>query len=97
MGDVFVGSMCAIGVFPWSYKGYDWRDATAGSIIAVCAIGIALFPTAPDTGGTASQITIGNIHTWFAANFFLTLPYFLLVLFRKNQDRRPPNAYEACA
>src|ERR1700751_1595083 len=50
MGDVFVGSMCAIGVFLWSYKGYDWRDAVAGTITAVCAIGVALFPIEPDTG-----------------------------------------------
>ena len=96
MGEVFVGSMCAIGAFLWSYKGYDWRDATAGSIIAVCAIGIALFPTAPDTGGTASQTTIGNIHTWFAANFFLTPPFFTRAIPEKP-GQTSPNAYEACA
>jgi hypothetical protein len=90
MGDVFVGSMCAIGVFLWSYKGYDWRDTIAGIITAVCAIGVALFPIAPDTGATASQITIGNIHTWFAAVFYLTLTYFSLVLFRKTRPDVPP-------
>jgi hypothetical protein len=84
MRNVFVGIMCEIGVFLWSYKGYDWRDAVAGTITAVCAIGIALFPIAPDTGATASQITIGDIHTAFAAVFFLTLAYFALVLFRKT-------------
>jgi hypothetical protein len=90
MRNVFVGIMCAIGVFLWSYKGYDWRDAVAGTITAVCAIGIALFPIAPDTGATASQITIGDIHTALAAVFFLTLAYFALVLFRKTSPDVPP-------
>jgi uncharacterized membrane protein len=90
MGDVFVGSMCAIGVFLWSYKGYDWRDAVAGTIAAVCAIGGALLPIEPDTGATASQITIGNIHTGLAAVFFLALAYFALVLFRKTRPDVPP-------
>ena len=90
MGDVFVGSMCAIGVFLWSYKGYDWRDAVAATVAAVCAIGVALFPTAPDAGATTNQITIGNIHFWFADIFYLTLAYFALVLFRKTRPGIPP-------
>jgi hypothetical protein len=90
MGNVFVGSMCAIGVFLWSYKGYDLRDAIAGTIAAVCAIGIALLPTAPDAGATTEQIKIGNIHLAFAAVFFLTLAYFALVLFRETKPGVPP-------
>lgn len=90
MRDVFVGSMCAIGVFLWSYRGYDWRDAVAATVAAVCAIGVALFPIAPDTGTTASQITIGNFHIGFGAVFFLTLAYFSLVLFRKTRTDVPP-------
>jgi hypothetical protein len=80
MGDVFVGSMCAIGVFLWSYRGYDARDAVAATIASICAIGIALFPTPPDTG--VKEISL-NIHIVFAAIFFLVLAYFALVLFRK--------------
>jgi membrane protein CcdC involved in cytochrome C biogenesis len=90
MRDVFVGSICAIGVFLWSYRGYDWRDAVAATVAAFSAIGLALFPIAPDTGATASQITIGNFHIGFAAVFFLTLAYFSLVLFRKTRTDVPP-------
>jgi hypothetical protein len=90
MGDVFVGSMCAIGVFLWSYKGYDWRDNIAGTVTAVCAIGVALFPIGPDTGATTRQIIIGSIHAAFAAVFFLALAYFALVLFRKTRPDAPP-------
>jgi hypothetical protein len=90
MGDVFVGSMCAIGVSLWSYRGYDWRDAVAATIAALSAIGVALCPIAPDAGATASQIKIGNIHIAFAAAFFLTLAYFALVLFRKTRPDAAP-------
>src|SRR5215831_3197412 len=66
MGNVFVGSMCAIGVFLWSYRGYDWREAVAGTIASVSAIGVALFPTPPDSG--VKEISL-NIHIVFAVVF----------------------------
>jgi hypothetical protein len=72
---------CAIGVFLWSYRGYDWHDAS------VCAIGVALFPTPPDT--PAKDIGL-NIHIVFAAVFFLALAYFALVLFRKTHPAVRP-------
>ncbi len=84
MGDVFVGSLCAIGVFLWSYRGYELRDVIAGHIAAVSAVGLALFPTAPDTGATSGQMLISGFHAGFAAAYFLTLSYFALVLFRKT-------------
>jgi hypothetical protein len=90
MGNVFVGSLCAIGVFLWSYKGYERRDAIAGNIAAVFAIGVALFPTNPDIGATAQQMVIGTAHLMFAIGFFLTLAYFALVLFRKTNPTLPP-------
>jgi hypothetical protein len=90
MRNVFVGSMCAIGVFLWSYKGYDWRDAVAGTIAAVCAIGVALFPTTPDKGTTAAAMVPANIHTVFAGVFFLALAYFALILFPQTHPNVPP-------
>src|SRR2546423_1519045 len=32
MGDVFVGGLCAIGIFLMSCRGYDHRDALAGHL-----------------------------------------------------------------
>src|SRR5262249_14891634 len=71
MGNVFVGALCAIGVFLWSYRGYDMRDIIAGHLGAFFAIGVALFPTTPDSGATAQQVMIGNVHLGFALAFFL--------------------------
>ena len=104
MGNVFVGSLCAIGVFLWSYRGYEIQDAVAGHLAAIFAIGVALFPTTPDTGATADQMMIGTLHLIFAAGFFLTLAYFALVLFPKTNPAVSPtpmklvrnNVYYVC-
>lgn len=59
MRDVFVGSLCAIGVFLLCYKGYDRVEDNLANLAGVCAILIALFPTfqdsreATDTGVSA--------------------------------------------
>src|SRR5215468_1540580 len=48
MRNVFVGSLCAIGVFLITYRGYDICDRIAGALASVFAIGVALFPTTPE-------------------------------------------------
>jgi hypothetical protein len=94
MRNIFVGSMCAIGVFLMSYRGYDFRDARAGRFAFVCAIGVALFPTTPlppaFPPATAAQKLIGGIHLTFAASLFLTLAYFSIKLFTETDPNKPP-------
>jgi len=97
MGDVFVGTLCVIGFFLLSYKGYKRIDDVAGDLGCVFAVGVALFPTASDSA-------IGYIHLAFAALFFLTLIYFSLCLFIKTDPNKPPTrrkllrnkVYKAC-
>ena len=84
MRDVFVGSLCAIGVFLLSYRGYDATDNLTGNLTCVFAVGIALFPTSPGPDASAAQIVVGYIHLTFAMAYFLTLAYFSLVLFTKT-------------
>jgi hypothetical protein len=87
MRNVFVGSLCAIGVFIGSYRGYDIRDEIAGRIASVFAIGVALFPT---NRCDAAASPISKLHWTFAAILFLTLAYFCLALFTKTAPDRPP-------
>lgn len=89
MRDVFVGSLCAIGVFLLSYRGYERVDDVAGNLACFFALGVALFPTSPATVASATQALIGNLHLMFASAFFLTLAYFSLVLFRKTNPAKP--------
>lgn len=89
MRDVFVGSLCAIAVFLWSYKGYDRRDDRAGNIASAAAVGVALFPTTPDLDPTPRAQIVGAAHLLCALVFFLTLAYFCLRLFTQTDQRHP--------
>ena len=90
MGDVFVGSMCAIGVFLMAYRGYERRDDFAGNLACFFALGVALLPTTPEAGATARQQLVGAFHLFFAAGLLLTLAYFSLALFRLSNPHPTP-------
>ena len=90
MRNVFVGSLCAIGVFLLSTRGYDWRDEIAGRLACVFAIGVAFFPTNPCSGGMPPHEFVGALHRLLAALLFLTLAYFCLALFTKTDPSLTP-------
>ncbi|MEM8498026.1 MAG: DUF998 domain-containing protein [Pseudomonadota bacterium] len=93
MGDVFVGSLFAIAVFLMTYQGWDWRDNLAGDVAGISAIGVALFPVAPELETlTPTQIVCDLLHATFAAFFFFALAYFCLVLFKKFSPDQEPTA-----
>ncbi|HEX4723127.1 MAG TPA: DUF998 domain-containing protein [Pseudonocardiaceae bacterium] len=81
---VFVGSMSALGVFLVSYRGYGAVDDITGDVAGIGAIGLALFPTTPNTGATSGQVVVGDLHTAFAGVFFLALVFFCLFLFPRT-------------
>lgn len=87
MRDVFVGILCAIGIFMLSYKGHDRRDDVAGNLACAFAIGVAWFPTTPAADPSQADTFVGALHYGFAAAFFLTLSYFCLRLFRLSGDK----------
>jgi hypothetical protein len=91
MRDVFVGTLCAIGVFLLSYKGHHRSDDIAGNLACLFAVGVAICPIAPDGDVTQNDILIGNFHQAFAALFFLTLIYFSLFLFTKRDRSEAPS------
>jgi len=86
MRNIFVGVLCAIGVFMLSYRGQEWQDVLAGDLACVFAIGVAWFPVNLP-GGTSP---IGYIHYFFATSLFLTLSYFSLCLFTKTDPVKRP-------
>ena len=75
MGDVFVGTLCVIGFFLFSYRGHDRRDDIAGDLACVFAIGIAFVPTAPKSECCSLENLSYCLHGIFAGLFFLTLVY----------------------
>jgi hypothetical protein len=90
VGSVFVGSLCSIGVFLLSYKGYDKWDDLAGNFACLFAVGVALFPTPPIGNTDPVVAAIGNVHFTCATAFFSLLAYFSLVLFRKGKETPTP-------
>lgn len=104
MRNVLVGTLCAIGVFLLSYRGYERKDDIAGDIACVFALGVAFFPTTPPGTPTKMQMLIAVVHFTCAAGLFLTLSYFSLCLFTKTDPNRKPTTrklqrnkvYRAC-
>jgi hypothetical protein len=93
MRDIYVGAMCAMGVFLLSYRGYTRVDDVGANIAGLAAIGVALFPTTPASTAVAEVTTAhraaGVVHTVAAVVFFLTLAFFCLVLFRRSAKDSP--------
>jgi len=79
--DEFVGMLFVIGGLMLAYNGHTTREAIAAKIAEICALLIALFPTAKACGDP-SQAAI--IHTAAAVLLFSILAWFCFVPFRKN-------------
>ena len=108
MGNVFVGLLCAIGVFHLATEGYDRWDRIAGRLACLFAFGVAWCPTTPDltspAGPTHAQNVVGHVHYTFAALLFLTLAFFCIRQFtqttnlktRTKQKKERNAVYYAC-
>ncbi|WFE31938.1 hypothetical protein [Micromonospora sp. WMMD975] len=93
MRDVFVGAMCAVGVFLISYR-YRRPDDLLGTVAGVLAVAVALFPTATGVRsaplGESDRIA-GVVHQVAAAGLFALLAVFCLFLFvRPDTAGVPP-------
>ncbi|MBI9054375.1 MAG: hypothetical protein JEY96_11195 [Bacteroidales bacterium] len=83
MGNGFVGIMCAVSLFMFSYLGHDFKDNLLGHLAGIFALGIAFFPNNVQDPLT----TINIIHLSSALCFFTVLILFSLWLFPKtNQE-----------
>jgi hypothetical protein len=90
MRNIFVGSLCAIGLFLLSCRGYDWRDRFAGTLACLFAVGVAFFPTTPSPDAPERERIIGTVHLTFAALLFLTLAFFCIKLFTQTDPSGTP-------
>jgi hypothetical protein len=89
MRNYFVGSMCSIGMFLMSCKGYDKWDVISGRLACVLAVCVAFFPTKPATP-THFRCVIGDMHLAFAGTLFVTLAIMCLALFTKTTAENRP-------
>ncbi|WP_406072644.1 DUF998 domain-containing protein [Micromonospora sp. NBC_01638] len=92
MRDVFVGALCAIGVFLIAYR-YRRPDDLLGTIAGTLAIVVALFPITVDasTDGTSGDgRAVGVVHQVAASALFLLLAVFCLFLFTRSDRAGVP-------
>ena len=86
MRDLFVGSMCAVGLFMCFYYDNTWKDQAMGICAGVGAFGVAVFPTTFDHDNPVWQ---GTAHNISAGVFFGSLIILSALLFphkRKEGD-----------
>src|SRR5258708_38213891 len=81
---VLVGSLCAIGVFLFTYRGYDRRDDVLTNAAGLFAIGVALFPTAPPNPSSWSTVA-GYVHACCAVLLFGVLAAIALWQFTRTE------------
>jgi hypothetical protein len=89
MRNVFVGALCALGVFLVAYDGYDNVDRWITNIAGLCAIGVAFCPTKPSGPVSTWQNVAGYAHVVFAICTFTALG---LMALRFAKDDRTPAA-----
>jgi len=104
MRDWFVGTLWVIGVFLFFYRyrprdagrarsSWEWvrtgaADAWLGKAAGLCAVVVALLPTAPPPDSKGVPPTIGTVHGVAAAILFVCLALFPLLLFSQSRTRR---------
>ncbi len=90
MGTYFTGTLCAVGLFMFTYRGCHHNEQIATNIASVLAVGTALFPTnadhlvsACDILARPDSVVSNTAHYFFAATFFATLAYISIAAFPK--------------
>jgi hypothetical protein len=94
--DVFVGALCAIGVFLFCYRGYDWIESWTGNFGCLSALGVALFPLDANSDPLVQKSLVGYLHSFSGGVFFLTLAFYSLYHFpTSNAEKREVAPHEA--
>ncbi|MGZ3874398.1 MAG: hypothetical protein ACXVJD_15865 [Mucilaginibacter sp.] len=96
MGTYLTGTLCAVGLFLFTYKGYDLQDQIFSKIAGAFAAVTALFPTNCDHICNYCNVIckddskLSNTVHYIAAGIFLTsLAYMSLFLFPKSDQPKP--------
>ncbi|MBP7809075.1 MAG: class 1 isoprenoid biosynthesis enzyme [Bacteroidia bacterium] len=101
MRDVFVGYVCTLSIFMFSYKGYDIADRIVSMLAGIFGVIVALMPTnlkiirgiIPHCNiwyDVERHSVIGVIHLIAAGLFILSMAYFTLFLFTKGETHPTP-------
>ena len=90
MRNVFVGSLCSVGIFLICYH-YQRLDDIFSYAGGALAIGVALCPAVPPDAGTTAKV-VGVLHIVFAALFFVDMALMCWFLFTQTSSAAPATA-----
>ncbi|WP_237607175.1 DUF998 domain-containing protein [Roseimaritima sediminicola] len=90
--DVFVGSLCAIGIFLFCYRGYDRIENWTANLGCLSALGVALFPLDPGSDPLHQRSLVGYLHSLSGGVFFLTLAMYSLFHFPSSSSQKHETA-----
>ncbi len=98
VGELFTGTLCAVALFMFSYKGFPKNknekglsDSLMTNLAGAFALGVVLFPTSSSTcisdniRSFLSSDNTGYIHLTSAALFFVTLAFMSIINFRRTE------------
>ena len=86
--DEFVGAMCAIGIFLFCYRGYDWIENWTANFGCLSALGVALCPLDAGSDPLHQRSVLGYLHTASGGIFFLTLAFYSLYHFPNSKGEK---------
>lgn len=95
--DIFVGTLCAMGIFLFCYRGHDWVEDWTANFGCATALGVALFPLDANSDPLYQKSVVGYLHSISGAAFFLTLSFYSLYHFpitRDDDDEHEPHVQQ---
>ena len=94
---VLVGSLCAVAVLLFIYKGYSRTDNILSNVACLSCLGVAFFPTAVDPHDLTTCVNelvehniFSLLHACSAAGQFITLGYLPLFIFCRTHKNAQP-------
>lgn len=85
--DVFVGTLSAIGIFLFCYRGYDWIENWTANLGCGSALGVAFLPLDLGNDPLVQKSLVGYMHTVSGGVFFSTLAFYSLYHFPRASQR----------
>ncbi|MCG6158323.1 hypothetical protein [Rubinisphaera margarita] len=79
--DIFVGTLCGIGIFLFCYQGHDWVENWTANLGCLFALGLALFPIDVGSDPLHPRTMIGFVHSVSGGGFFLVFAFYSLYHF----------------
>lgn len=92
--DVFVGCMCAIGIFLFCYRGHDWIESWTANLGCLSALGIGLCPLDAGSDPLFQTSKLGYLHSLSGGVFFTTLTVYSLYHFPTARGPNDGDSHE---